>query len=82
MEELIITAQIQSCLLHAAQHHHTTQDFAKLTFFLSELYNRKGGQYRVQKYRGILLVPVPTVLFQKWYRSTGAAVLFLTLGLQ
>ena len=38
----------------------------------------RGGQYRVQKYRGTFLVPlpVPTVLFQKWYRSTGTAVLF------
>ena len=38
----------------------------------------KGGQYRVEKYRGTFLVslPVATVLFQKRYRSTGTAVLF------
>ena len=36
----------------------------------------KGRQHRVQKYRGTFLVPVPTVLFPKWYRSTGTAVLF------
>ena len=31
------------------------------------------------EYRGTFLVPLPvlTVLFQKWYRSTGAMVLFL-----
>ena len=34
--------------------------------------------YRLQKYRGTFLVPlpVPTVLFQKGYRSTGNAILF------
>ena len=38
----------------------------------------KGGQYRVQKYRGTFLVPlpVPTVLFHKWYRSTGTRYFF------
>ena len=37
----------------------------------------KGEQYRVQKYRGTCLVPLPvlTVLFQKWYRSTDTALL-------
>ena len=37
----------------------------------------RGGQYRVQKYRGTFLVPIPapTVLFQNWYQSTGTTVL-------
>ena len=35
----------------------------------------KGGQYRVKKYRCTILVPLPTVLFQKWYGSTHTEVL-------
>ena len=41
----------------------------------------KGEQYRVQKYHGTFLVPLPvtTVLFQKWYRSTGPRYFFKKL---
>ena len=67
---------------HCTKHRPTAKRTGKNTIVGqadSSLVYSRGGQYRVQTYRGTFLVPipVPTVFFQKCYQSTGIAVLFL-----